>query len=372
MRAWMEIDMDNLKYNIEKIKELSQNSEIICVVKANCYGMGAVEVVKEMVNHGINFFGIASFEEGLELRQNNINADMLVLGSLFDDEIEGSVKEGFHVSINTIEQLQFIKEKKLDAKVHLKVDTGMGRIGFVEEDLENAYEYCQQNNIKVAGIYSHLSDADIDTEDSYNYTINQLNKFDKIEKAEKYKNVKYFHIFNSGAIVRYSDKVTGNAVRPGLCMYGMLGNERIEGFKSVFAMKGRVIYKRTVQEKTPISYSRTASIEAGETFATISVGYADGLKREFSNNMYVLVHGEKCPIIGNICMDMSIIKLPSSIYSKVKIGDEVTIYTDDIIKDIKCASTCSWEILTGIGRRVYRIYKKHGKNYKTVRWISED
>ena len=194
---------------------------------------------------------------------------------------------------------------------------------------------------------------------------------DKFKKFEKYKALKYLHIFNSGAVVRFGKEIIGNAVRPGLCMYGMLGNEKIDGFKSVFEMKGRIIYNRTVDEDTPISYGRTATLKKGDTFATLSVGYADGLKRDFSNKMYVLVCGEKCPIIGTICMDMCMIRLPQNIVDKVKIGEEAIIYNDVIINDIQADSTCSWEILTGIGRRVYRQYMKNGKVYKTVRWISE-
>jgi len=352
MRVWVEINTNNLAHNISQIRKLSENREIISVIKANCYGLGAVEMAKILMKNQINFFGVATYEEALELRANNIQGEILILGSLFEEEILACDKERFHITVSTMEHLKFIKKNNIRAKVQLKIDTGMCRLGFLPEEIEKAYKYCMDNNIYVSGIYSHLSDADTETEDAYVYTMNQLEKFKEFEKY----NVDYFHVLNSGGISRYSKNIIGNAVRPGICMYGLLGEKIIEKFKSVVTMKAKVLFKRTVDGDSPISYGRTATLKKGETFATISVGYEDGLKREFSNQMYFLIHGEKCPVVGNICMDMCMVKLPSNIADKVKIQDEVIVYNDEIIKDIESKTKCSWEILTGIGRRVYRVY----------------
>ncbi|MGF6906309.1 alanine racemase [Fusobacterium sp. PH5-44] len=367
MRVWVEIDVDNLLHNISQIKRLSPNKEVISVIKANCYGLGAVEMSKILEKNGISFFGVATLEEAQELRKNSIKSKILILGSLFEDELLECKGEDFHITISTMEHLRFLVEHDINVSVQLKIDTGMGRLGFLPNEIDGAYRYCKENNIYVSGMYSHLSDADIETEESNDYTIRQIEEFIKFEDY----NVDYFHILNSGGISRYFDKISGNAVRPGICMYGMLGEKKIDGFKSVVTMKSKVLYKRTAVEERAISYGRTATLKKGETFATVAVGYADGLHRDFSNKMYFIIKGEKCPVIGNICMDMCIVKLPATIASNVAIEDEVIVYNDEIIRDITTPTKCSWEILTGIGRRVYRVYLKDKKAYKTLRWISE-
>jgi len=351
-RVWVEIDTDKLAHNISQIRRLSGDREIISVVKANCYGLGAVEMAKILKKNQINFFGVATYEEALELKKNDIQGEILILGSLFEEEILACDKEKFHITVGTTEHLKFIKENNIKVKVQLKIDTGMCRLGFLPNEMEKAYKYCMDNGIYVSGIYSHLSDADIETDDAYICTVNQLKKFKEFEKY----NTDYFHILNSGGISRYSNDIVGNAVRPGICMYGLLGEKTIENFQCVVTIKATVLFKRTVEEDSPISYGRTATLKKGETFATISVGYADGLKREFSNKMYFIINGERCPVVGNICMDMCTVKLPPSIVAEVNIQDEVIVYNDEIIKNIESKTKCSWEILTGIGRRVYRVY----------------
>lgn len=367
MRVWVEIDVDNLLHNISQIKRLSGNKEIISVIKANCYGLGAVEMSRILEENGINFFGVATLEEAQELRQNNIKSKILILGSLFEDELLECKDQDYHITISTMEHLKFLLKHNINTKVQLKIDTGMGRLGFLPNEIEEAYNYCIENNVYVSGIYSHLNDADVETDEARDYTLKQIEKFVKFKDY----NVDYFHILNSGGISRYSDRFSGNAVRPGICMYGLLGDKKIDGFKSVVTMKSKVMYKRTLGEEMAVSYGRTAILKKGDTLATVAVGYADGLLRDFSNKMYFIIKGEKCPVIGNICMDMCIVKLPETIASDVAIEDEVIVYNDEIIKDITALTKCSWEMLTGIGRRVYRVYLKNKIAYKTLRWISE-
>lgn len=364
MRAWLEIDMDNLKYNLEKIRGLVNGTNILGVIKANSYGFGAVEIAKELSKNGVEIFGVASLEEAMELREGGISDEILILGSLFNDEIELAAEKGFQMTISSMRQLEFIENNRINALIHIKIDTGMGRLGFNLDEGEKAVDYCIEKGLKITGIYSHLSDADGASDESYEYTTEQIKKFSVFEK---YKSIKYIHILNSGGILRFNNKFKGNLVRAGICMYGMLGNERIPGFKRVFSMKARVLFIRTLEEDSYISYGRTVKMKKGETFATLSIGYADGMKKEFSNKTYVLIEGEKCPVVGEICMDMCMVKIPDSILKKINIGTEAIVIRDDIIEEINSIYKSTWDILTGIGRRVYRVYKKNGTPYLITR-----
>lgn len=364
MRAWLEIDMDNLKYNLNKIKELVHGTNVLGVIKANSYGFGAIEIAKELSKFGIEIFGVASLEEAMELREGGIEEEILILGSLFNDEIEIAAEKKFQITVSSMRQIEFLESNKIDAEIHIKIDTGMGRLGFTPSEGRKAVDYCINRGLKVVGIYSHLSDADGMNDEAYNYTKEQINKF-KI--FEEYKTIKYIHILNSGGILRFNDGFKGNLVRAGICMYGMLGNERVPGFKRVFTMKTRILFIRTLEEDSYISYGRTIKLKKGETFATLAIGYADGMKKEFSNKTYALIEGEKCSIVGEICMDMCMVKIPESILKKINIGTEAIVIRDDIIEEINSIHKSTWDILTGIGRRVYRVYKKNGTPYLITR-----
>lgn len=359
MRAWLEIDTDNLKYNIDKIREKNKGRDILGVIKANSYGFGAVEIAKELSKDGVKIFGVASLDEAMELKENGVKDEILILGSLFEDEILIADRENFQITVSSKEQLEFIEKNSLKVDFHIKIDTGMGRLGFTVENGEKIVQYCLDKKMNIIGIYSHLSDADGASKESVDYTDLQLKKFSVFKKFENV--VKYIHILNSGGILRFNDRYAGNLVRAGICMYGMLGNERVEELKRVFTVKAKVLSLRTVEEDSYISYGRTAKLKKGETFATLSIGYADGMKKEFSNKTYVIIENEKCPVVGEICMDMCMVKIPNSILEKISVGTEVIVIRDDIIEEINSIHKSTWDILTGIGRRVYRVYKKRGR-----------
>lgn len=361
MRAWLEIEMDNLLFNIKKIREKVQGTEIMAVVKANSYGFGAKETVKYLSKNGIKIFAVACIDEALELREAGIKEDILILGSLLKDEISLAQENNIQITVGNWEQIKYIKENNLTVGIHIKIDTGMGRLGFLVEEGIEAVKYCLDNNLNVMGIYSHLSDADGFNEESDTYTEKQLEKFKNFEQFKD--RVKYLHILNSGGILRFNQGYIGNIVRAGICMYGMIANYRVSDLKRVFSVKTKILAIRTVDEDSFISYGRKYVLHKGETFATIGMGYADGIKKEFTGKSYVIIEGEKCPIIGEICMDMCMVKIPESIKSKISLGTEVIVVRDDIIEEINVEHKCSWDILTGIGRRVYRVYKENGKPY---------
>lgn len=362
MRAWIEIEMDNLLYNIKEIKKRVQNKEIIAVIKANSYGFGALETAKYLIkNSEINIFAVACLDEALELKYVIEDREILILGSLLKHEIDIANKNNIQITVTNFEQIKYIEEKGLDIKFHIKIDTGMGRLGFLPREAKEIIEYCFEKGLNLVGIFSHLSDADGVTKEAIEYTKKQINLFEDF--FEYSKKVKYFHILNSGGILRFSQETRSNYVRAGLCMYGLLGNDRVEGLKNVFNVKTKITSIRTVEEDIFISYGRTKILKKGETFATLGIGYADGMKKDFSNRGYVIINGVECKIIGEVCMDMCMVQIPNILKDKIELGTEVIVLNNEIIEKIDIPRKCSWDILTGIGRRVYRVYKENGKIY---------
>ena len=198
MRTWVEIDKENLKYNILKLKELANNREVLGVVKANAYGLGSVEIAKILQEVGVNFFGLANLEEAIELQEAGIKANFLILGASFEDELVEATKRGIHTAISSMQQLRFLVENNLNPNIHLKFDTGMTRLGFEVDEAEEVINFCKTNNLNLVGIFTHLSDSDGNTIDTKNFTLEQIEKFKNIVKGL---DLKYIHISNSAGII---------------------------------------------------------------------------------------------------------------------------------------------------------------------------
>lgn len=361
MRTWAEIDLDKFGYNIEKIKELSGNREIMGIVKADAYGMGAVTIARELSEHGVKIFGVSSPEEGIELRNHGvIEEDILILGGVINEEFPVAKRYKLQVAITNMEQLNYIIENKIELKFHIKVDTGMGRVGFTVEEAKKALDIALENGIDIIGVYSHLSVSDEGDMESVQYTREQLRKFSIFKE---YKNLKYIHILNSGGILKFSDIEYSNLVRAGILMYGVYGEGLIPELKRVFKLKTRVLFIKELNEDIDISYGRIGKGYKGEMIATITVGYADGFRRELSNKATVEIHGVKCPIVGKVCMDMMMVKIPDELKEKIKIGDEVTVLGEDIFEKSKIVNSSIYELFTGLSRRVSRVYLKKGEPY---------
>ena len=181
MRTWIEIDKENLKYNVLKLKEIANNREVLGVVKANAYGLGSIEIAKILKEVGVKFFGVANLEEAIELQEAGIKDKILILGASFEDELIEATKRGVHVAISSMGQLQFLVDKNLNPNIHLKFDTGMTRLGFEVNEAEKVIEFCKNNNLNLVGIFSHLSDSDGNTVETKNFTLEQIEKFKKLE-----------------------------------------------------------------------------------------------------------------------------------------------------------------------------------------------
>ena len=351
------VSLKRLNHNIDKIKErLNEKTGIIAMVKANAYGAGMVEVSKYLQKIGIKDFGVALVGEAVNLRKNGINDNIIVTSQFLEDDIIDIINYDLSVSLSSIEMAKILNDKAKECgksiRVHIKIDTGMTRLGF---DVNNVIEnicYIKDNlqNIVLDGLYTHLSSA----ESNKKYTLSQIEKFDTIYNTLLDKGVefKYVHILNSVGVFLYPQYQYSH-VRVGIAMYGYLSDNALKvnlDLKPILKLTTNIIHINELQSNTSVSYDRTYNARVGERIAVIPIGYADGLPRELSNN-YTLEVGD---IIGNICMDMCMISLNKNL----KIGDEVDIFDfDDNLERIsKACNTINYEIISRIGHRVKRVY----------------
>lgn len=357
MSAKLYVNLNNIKYNIEKIKaNLKEDTGIIAMVKANAYGAGMLEITKYLESLNINDFGVALVSEGVALRENEIKSNILVTSQFLEEDIFDIITHDLSVSICELELGRKLnkKAKELNKKVrvHVKIDTGMTRLGFNVNDAINNICYIKDNftNLVIDGIYTHLSSADTNEE----YTIMQLEKFDKIynQLLNLDFKFKYVHVLNSAGTFLYS-KYQYTHVRVGIAMYGYLPDyslkEKID-LKPSLKLTADIIHINDIKENTCVSYSRTYTAKGYEKIAVVQIGYADGLPRVLSNK-YTTNAGK---IVGNICMDMCMVKLEKD----MDVGDEVTIfdYTNDLEELSNICNTINYEIISGIGQRVKRMY----------------
>ncbi|KDE74350.1 Alanine racemase 1 [Fusobacterium necrophorum subsp. funduliforme] len=354
MRAWVEIDTEHLRHNIREIQKRAEGLEVCGVIKANAYGLGVLPVTKILEEEGIHFFAVASLEEAKEVRSAGIAGEILILGSLFHEEILEAEEAGFHINVSSREELEWISQHAPKVKIHIKIDTGMTRLGFSYQEGRDILAFAKQLSLQISGIFSHFSDADGISQEARKYTETQIERF--LPYANQ-KDIPYRHIFNSGALVQHRNQKIGNMVRAGICMYGILGSTPIPDFKNVVTLKTKVLFKKKVEEDTYVSYGRLYCLKQGETYVTLPIGYADGVKKYLANGGKVEILGELCPIIGAICMDMMMVKIPENLEDKIKIGTEVIVWNNEIIEKNNIPETCTWDMFTALGRRVQRIYK---------------
>ncbi len=347
----MEVNLENFKYNIEQIRKLANNTKLMPVIKANGYGTHInknLEIIKEF-----DIIAVAIVDEAIELRDLGYAGEIFVLNQPSIQEIDKIIDYKITVGICSLEFVRNVNEKM---KIHLEIETGMGRTGVSLEELETfILEVKKNENLEVEGIYSHLSSADFDEE----YTHEQLYKFEEAKKiAEKsFKNIKYFHISASNGILNYKEGLY-NLVRPGIIMYGYPSFDGIKiNIKPVAKLKSKITFLKEVEEGTSISYSRKFITKRKTKVATVPIGYADGIRRILTNSGEVVIKGKKAQIIGTVCMDsfmVDVTDIPS-----VNIGEEVYIWDNKIITLEELAKKCgtiNYEILATISDRVPRIF----------------
>jgi len=366
--TWAEIDLGAIKYNTRSIRSiLGKETNIMAVVKANAYGHGIVEVSKALEDLRISYLGVATLDEALALRLAKVKLPILVLGSVLPEEAKEAVRNNITLTLCNKELLKALKNtagNKKKPKVHIKVDTGMGRIGvWHEKAIEFILEVKSKcKHVDIEGIYTHFSIAGRDKF----FTQYQIDSFDDIlSSLEKLKiSIPFKHAANSIACVDWK-KSHLNMVRPGIIIYGIYPKRnfpRLIKLKPAFSLKTKISFIKDTPPGRSISYGRTYITQAHTKIATLPIGYADGYGRILSNKAEVLVKGCRAPVIGKVTMDQTMIDVGHM--KGVKVGDEVVLIGKQRRDEIKIerlarlAGTIPYEIVTGITNRVPRVYLK--------------
>lgn len=363
--TWAEIDLKAIEYNYRAIKKaLAKHVKMMAVVKANAYGHGSIEVSRVLEKIGVNYLGVATIDEAVALRENGVKTPILVLGAAFPHEARVAAKYDITLTLCSRELLSAIIAENLNVKVHIKVDTGMGRIGVWHED---AVEFVhmvkmETDKIEIEGIYTHFSVA---ARDNF-FTQYQIDSFNNVVKRleEGGINIPLKHAANSIATI---DRKTShlNLVRPGLIIYGVYPKRnfpRLIKLKPAFSLKSRISFLKDVPSGRSISYGRMYITQKPTKIATLPIGYADGYGRILSGKADVLVKGEYAPVVGRVTMDQ--IMLDVGHIRNVEVGDEVVLIGKQRRKEIKIeelsrhAGTIPYEVLTGVTWRVPRVYIK--------------
>lgn len=362
--TWAEVNLGNIKHNIEAIRSvLSQKTAILAVVKADAYGHGIVAVSKKLVSLGINYLGVASIDEAIILRSAGVNCDILILGGVFPQDSKVVLQYGLTQTVYSLEVALALnasaRRLKKIAKIHIKVDTGMGRLGIWHTEAFNFIrEVKKLRFIDVEGIFTHLSSADTDSD----FTDTQIASFSGlIEKLGKAGiSVKLRHAANSLGVVDFQHSHF-NLVRPGIVIYGLTPRDNISiKVKPVLSLKTKIISIKPMPVGRSIGYNRSFITRKKTLIAALPIGYGDGYPRALSNKASVLIGGKKAKIIGRVCMDYTMVNLSG--IPNAKVGQTVTLIGKDGNNIIRAedladlSGTICYEIACGIGKRVPRVY----------------
>lgn len=365
-----EIDLRSLAFNYRQLqKRIPKGVKLLAVVKADAYGHGAVPVSLKLEKLGVEYLGVAISDEGVELRRGGVKTPILILGGVYRKEDVNQILKYDLTPVvfqkESLKQLTKAAESRVKkVKVHIKVDTGMGRLG-VPLNLWPAFLEALKRfpKIEVEGILSHFSMAD---EEEGVYTQCQWKAFQEAVTTAKEMEIagKYLHVANSATLMRYPT-CPGNLARPGILLYGAYPSPKFQGFiqlKPVMTLKTHIHFLKSVPPESKISYGGTFVTKRESLIATLPIGYADGYSRLLSNQGEVLIRGKRAPVIGRVCMDFIMVDVTD--IPNVALGDEVVligkqgkeqITSEEIAEKI---NSISYEVLCSIGKRVPRIYKE--------------
>ncbi|AID44009.1 Alanine racemase [Candidatus Arthromitus sp. SFB-mouse-NL] len=373
--VYAEVNLDNLVKNLKFIQNINGNNKIIPVIKDDAYAHGIIEVANKFIDNGIQILSVGDINEGILLRKFGVRVPILVFGITPAENIDDLIKNDLTQTVSSFEYANIILEKlsriNKRLKVHIKVDTGMGRVGLIasDENFKIVNNICSNPLIDIQGVYSHFSDAG--GEDK-NYTVNQYKLFKLFcNNLSKLKlDIKYKHICNSEGSLNYRfDDI--EYIRPGLSLYGYSMGKNYEELKPVMSLKAKVVHIKKANKGEYIGYGKTYRVDKESYIATLNIGYGHGYPRYLSNKGRVIVNNEFANIVGSICMDHCMIDITNII--NIKLFDDVILIGSSGEKNIdaheiaRYGNTICYEVLCGIRRKVPRVYLEDNK----IKYIRE-
>lgn len=350
--TYVEIDLESIEKNVQKICHKFKDYEYYFgVVKADCYGHHDLESIKAMIRGGCNYLAVATLDEALRIREKIESIPILCLGVIPEKWIPVCIEKQITITISSFSYLMEVKTQETKGlKAHLKINTGMNRLGISsQEEMRKVLEELQNTSIMVEGIYSHIYDAS--KQERYE---KQIQKLEEITKEVDLTKIPIIHMSASEALVNYPKPKYINGCRLGIIMYGFSKDKELE-LQSTFTLQSEVIQINELEAGDTVGYNGTYQAQEKEKIAVIPIGYADGMIRK-NTGREVFIQGKRYPIVGNICMDMLFVKIDNTI----AVHDKVTLLKDTkhIEEVAHYLDTIPYEILCGIGPRVPRIYKQ--------------
>lgn len=364
--SWAEVDLNALKHNYRELKKAAPRGvELLAVVKADAYGHGMIPAATHLNEWGMKFFGVSNAEEGILLRKHGIRGTILLFESTLANMAKEMIRYNLTPTVCTLPLAaslnRFAKLRKRIVDVHVKVDTGMGRLGVWHEDALAFIKTLKRfSNLNVKGIYTHFAAADTDR----GFTKTQVAQFAKLlEELRRHSiYISYTHAANSMGLIAYKHEIF-NLVRPGLMLYGLYPAKHLKSkihLKPVLSVKSKIIFLKRISRGHGVSYGRTFIARKNMTVATLPIGYSDGYFRSLSNKAEVLINGKRCKVLGRVTMDQIVVDVTK--LKSLKIGTEAVILgaqgREEISADelARYVGTIHYEVVCNLGNRLVRIY----------------
>lgn len=374
----MEIDLDALVFNYQALKQRAGKSKVMAVLKANAYGHGLIECARVLEREcSADYFGVALVEEGMRLRKAGIQTPILIFGGIFNDQVQVYLDYDLDLTASSVDKLKLIeavaKERGKRARIHIKIDTGMGRIGVRPASAHKVFEAAiNATNCELVGVFTHFATAD---EEDLEFSRLQLTKFNECLNFFTQRNLPLpiRHAANSGAIIQFSQSDL-DMVRCGISLFGVSPSAHLAPtvdslLKPVMKVTSRVVYFKVVQPGESVSYGRTWTATTNTRVVTIPIGYGDGYSRALSSRndalgQDVLIRGKRYPIIGRVCMDQIMVKIDQD---EAYNGDEVVLIGAQegeriVVEELAARmGTIPYEVLTNLNLRIPRRYLRDGR-----------
>lgn len=380
-RTWAEVNLDRVEHNYNVIRQqISNSTKICCVIKADAYGHGSLELAQLYERLNADFFAVSNLEEALELRYGGITLPILILGYTPAGYAKELAENNISQAVFSVEYAKELSESALslsvNVKVHLKIDTGMSRIGIMCQDIERdsapeqALEIFDLQGLDIEGIFTHFAVSD-EKDEGREYTEHQIKCFKYVIDSLKNNGIDtdklICHCSNSAAIMDYPDAHI-DMVRAGIILYGLAPSGKLKNqidLKPAMEIKTVVAHIKEIEPGTTVSYGRTFTADKKLKIATVPIGYADGYIRNFAKDAYMIVGGKKAKVVGRICMDQCMIDVTG--IDNIKVGDVVTVVgrvgnTEISMDDVASRTgTINYEVVCLVGKRVPRVYIKENE-----------